>query len=70
MLLVNDRVGEGMSLTCGERMKITEEWAKACTKTNQHLMVQVGGTSFKEVQDMVKFLNLSNIYLTLIEIVL
>lgn len=42
-----------MSLTCAERMRVTEEWVRACAITGQHLMVQVGGRSFKDVQEMV-----------------
>lgn len=42
-----------MSLTPAERMKVTEEWVRACEQTKQHLMVQVGGAPLKEVQDMV-----------------
>lgn len=51
---VNDRIGEGMSLTCSERMKVMEEWVFACEKTGQFLMVQVGGMSNKDIQEMVR----------------
>lgn len=51
--VVNDIIGEGMSLTPSERMKITETWMKACEATKQFLMVQIGGAPLKEVLEMV-----------------
>ncbi|KAK4885266.1 hypothetical protein RN001_001537 [Aquatica leii] len=53
-VLLNDVVGEGMSLTTSERIKVLEEWIKICEKTKQHLMVQVGGGPLKDVLEMVK----------------
>lgn len=53
-ILINDVVGEGMSLTVAERIKVLEEWLKICEKTKQFVMVQVGGGPFKDVQEMVK----------------
>lgn len=42
-----------MSLTVKERIDITNAWVDACEKTNQFLMVQIGGTSLKDVIEMV-----------------
>lgn len=53
-ILLNDVVGEGMSLTVAERVRVLEEWMKICEKTKQFLMVQVGGAAFKDVQEMIK----------------
>ncbi|KAF5308157.1 hypothetical protein FQR65_LT06337 [Abscondita terminalis] len=53
-ILLNDIVGEGMSLTTSERIKVLEEWIKICEKTKQHLMVQVGGGPLRDVLEMVK----------------
>ncbi|KAF5272442.1 hypothetical protein FQA39_LY07910 [Lamprigera yunnana] len=53
-ILLNDVVGEGMSLTTSERIKVLEEWLKICEKTKQFLMVQVGGGPLKDVQEMAK----------------
>lgn len=51
--LVNDVVGEGMSLTTTERMHITEIWIKECEKHGMMLMVHVGGAPMKDVKEMV-----------------
>lgn len=51
--LVNDVIGEGMSLTLPERLKLIDEWVKVCDETKQHLMVQIGGAPLKDVLEMV-----------------
>lgn len=51
--VVNDIVGEGMSLTIHERMKLTEEWLKYGQAANMTVMVQVGGAPLKDVQELV-----------------
>lgn len=42
-----------MSLTVHERMKVTEEWIKHCQPVNITVMVQIGGASLRDVQEMV-----------------
>ncbi|KAJ3647618.1 hypothetical protein Zmor_019485 [Zophobas morio] len=53
-ILVNDVVGEGMSLTIRERIDIADAWADVCEKTNQFLMVQIGGAPLKDVVELAK----------------
>jgi N-acetylneuraminate lyase len=50
---VNGTSGEGMSMTVAERKAVTEAWAAAVKETKQILMVQVGGTCLKDVQELV-----------------
>ncbi|RZC32597.1 N-acetylneuraminate lyase A, partial [Asbolus verrucosus] len=56
-ILINDIIGEGMSLTIRERMDLTDAWAEACEKNNQFLMVQIGGAPLKDVIEMAKHAN-------------
>nr|CAH7724292.1 unnamed protein product [Callosobruchus chinensis] len=51
-ILLNDVVGEGMSLTPEERKSLTEYWATLCKEKNQFLMVQIGGAPLKSVIEM------------------
>lgn len=51
--LVNDQIGEGMSLTLSERRSLTEEWVQQCEKNGQFLMVQIGGVPLKDVIELV-----------------
>ncbi|KAJ8924059.1 hypothetical protein NQ315_006836 [Exocentrus adspersus] len=51
-ILVNDVMGEGVSLTPEERKTVTEYWAEICKEKNQFLMVQIGGAPLKSVIDM------------------
>ncbi|XP_008205855.1 N-acetylneuraminate lyase isoform X1 [Nasonia vitripennis] len=51
-VLVNGTSGEGTSLTVNERKKVAEVWAEAVKETKQHLMIQVGGTSLKDVKEL------------------
>ncbi|XP_063919391.1 N-acetylneuraminate lyase-like [Zophobas morio] len=53
-VLVNGTSGEGMSMNVAERKKVTEEWVKAVKKTNQHLMVQIGGAPLPDVLELAK----------------
>ncbi|EFA04261.2 N-acetylneuraminate lyase isoform X2 [Tribolium castaneum] len=53
-VLVNGTSGEGMSLNVRERKQVAEEWVKAVKKTNQHLMVQVGGAPLPDVLELAK----------------
>ncbi|XP_044265322.1 N-acetylneuraminate lyase-like [Tribolium madens] len=53
-ILINDIVGEGMSLTTHERIDLADAWADACEKTNQFLMAQIGGAPLKDVIEMAK----------------
>ena len=50
---MNGTSGEGMSMNVAERKKVTEEWVKAVKKTNQHLMVQIGGAPLPDVLELV-----------------
>lgn len=40
-------------MTTKERKLVTEAWTETIKKTNQTLMVQVGGSSLTDVKDMV-----------------
>ena len=40
-------------MTVTERKKVTEEWVKAVKKTDQHLMVQIGGAPLPDVLELV-----------------
>ncbi|KAJ8979646.1 hypothetical protein NQ317_001353 [Molorchus minor] len=51
-ILINDVMGEGMSLTTEERKSLTEFWVEICKEKNQFLMVQIGGAPMKSVIDM------------------
>ncbi|XP_044744511.1 N-acetylneuraminate lyase [Coccinella septempunctata] len=51
-ILLNDQIGEGMSLTLQERKSLTEEWIQQCDKNGQFLMVQIGGVPLKEVIEL------------------
>lgn len=51
--VVNGTAGEGVSLTVDERKKITETWKSACTKYGMTLMVQIGGTTFNSIAELV-----------------
>lgn len=51
-ILVNGTTGEGVSMSTKERKLITEAWVETVNKTNQTLMVQVGGSSLTDVKDM------------------
>lgn len=53
LILVNDIAGEGMSLTIRERMDLLDTWSETCEKTNQFLMVQIGGAPLKDVIELV-----------------
>ncbi|CAH1163291.1 unnamed protein product [Phaedon cochleariae] len=51
-VLVNDAMGEGMSMSVSERKLVTERWAKAVKATDQHLMVQIGGCPLPDVLEL------------------
>ncbi|XP_018578106.1 N-acetylneuraminate lyase isoform X2 [Anoplophora glabripennis] len=51
-ILLNDVMGEGVSLTPEERKSLTEYWVEICKEKNQFLMVQIGGAPLKSVIDM------------------
>ena len=46
-----------MSLTIRERIDIADAWADICEKTNQFLMVQIGGAPLKDVVELVKLVS-------------
>ncbi|KAJ8664585.1 hypothetical protein QAD02_006247 [Eretmocerus hayati] len=48
--MLNGSTGEGTLLSIEERRNVAEAWANAVKKTNQHLMIQVGGTSLNCVK--------------------
>lgn len=52
-----------MSLTVHERMKLTEEWIKHCQPVNITVMVQIGGASLRDVQEMVIYHKLNVNYI-------
>lgn len=53
-VLINDVVGEGMSLTFNERVHLLEKWMSHCGENNLTVMVQIGGAPLKEVKEMVR----------------
>ncbi|XP_075217246.1 N-acetylneuraminate lyase-like [Lycorma delicatula] len=53
-VLVNGTAGEGVSMTVEERKLVAEEWIKVAKIWNMIVMIQVGGTSLKEVQELAK----------------
>ncbi|XP_074103847.1 N-acetylneuraminate lyase [Cotesia typhae] len=53
-VLVNGTTGEGVSMTVSERKQVAEAWANAVKITKQHLMIQVGGTTFPDVIELAK----------------
>ncbi|XP_017893357.1 N-acetylneuraminate lyase-like [Ceratina calcarata] len=53
-VLVNGTTGEGPSLSTNERKLVAEAWANAVRTTNQHLMIQVGGTNLPDVLELAK----------------
>ncbi|KAJ3636821.1 hypothetical protein MTP99_000330 [Tenebrio molitor] len=56
-ILVNDIIGEGMSLTIRERINVTDAWTDVCEKHNLFLMVQIGGAPLKDVIELAKHAN-------------
>ncbi|XP_073992262.1 N-acetylneuraminate lyase-like isoform X2 [Rhodnius prolixus] len=53
-ILVNGTTGEGVSQNIEERKLLTEEWVKVAKKTEQSLMVHIGGASLTDVIDLAK----------------
>lgn len=51
-MLINGTVSEGTCLTTAERMRITEEWIKACHRHQLTCIVQVGGTNVTDVHEL------------------
>lgn len=49
---INGSTGEGVSLSSAEKMKVVEEWKKASVEGEVKLINLVGGTSYKECQDL------------------
>lgn len=47
---MNGTTGEGVSQSVEEREKNAEAWVQACKSTGQTVMIQVGGTSLKDVR--------------------
>ena len=50
---VNGTTGEGICMDLNERKAVAEAWVKAAKKTNQTIMIQVGGCCLKEVKELV-----------------
>ncbi|ENN72860.1 N-acetylneuraminate lyase [Dendroctonus ponderosae] len=51
-ILVNDVVGEGMSLSVTERKKLLDYWAVHCKEYGIFLMVQIGGVPLRSVYEL------------------
>lgn len=51
--VVNGTTGEGTCMDLNERKAVAEAWATAAKKTNQTIMIQVGGGCLKEVKELV-----------------
>ncbi|KAL1501007.1 hypothetical protein ABEB36_006413 [Hypothenemus hampei] len=51
-ILVNDVIGEGMSLTISERKRVLEYWCNLCKEYGIFVMVQIGGAPLKSVIEM------------------
>ncbi|XP_054278367.1 N-acetylneuraminate lyase-like [Macrosteles quadrilineatus] len=53
-VLVNGTVGEGVCMSVAERKIVLEAWLEAAKKTSLHVMVQIGGPSLRDVQELAK----------------
>ncbi|KAL2728066.1 N-acetylneuraminate lyase-like isoform X2 [Vespula maculifrons] len=53
-VLVNGTTGEGTSMNLQERKSVAEAWSRTVKFTNQHMMVQVGGTNLPDVMELAK----------------
>lgn len=51
-ICINDTIGEGTTLKLEERIRVTEEWFKACRKHQLVCMVQIGGTAVADVYEL------------------
>lgn len=51
-ILVNDVVGEGMSLTITERKRVLEYWCGLCKDYGIFVMVQIGGAPLRSVVEL------------------
>ncbi|CAG9764279.1 unnamed protein product [Ceutorhynchus assimilis] len=51
-ILVNDVVGEGMSLTISERKRVLEYWCTLCKEYGIFVMVQIGGAPLRSVVEL------------------
>ncbi|XP_030762524.1 N-acetylneuraminate lyase-like isoform X2 [Sitophilus oryzae] len=51
-VLVNDVLGEGMSLTISERKKVLEYWCNYCKEYGIFVMVQIGGAPLRSVIEL------------------
>jgi len=51
-VVVNGTFGEGTTLKLEERLRIAEEWFKACRKHQLVCMIQIGGACVAEVYEM------------------
>lgn len=50
---VNGTVGEGVCMSVQERKTVLEAWLEVTRNTSVHVMVQVGGTALRDVQELV-----------------
>ncbi|XP_020284476.1 N-acetylneuraminate lyase-like [Pseudomyrmex gracilis] len=53
-ILVNGTSGEGTSMSVAERKLVTESWVRAVKKTQQHLMIQIGGAPLPDVLELAR----------------
>lgn len=53
---MNGTVGEGVCMSVHERKTVLEAWLEAARGTSLHVMVQIGGLSLRDVQDLVSTL--------------
>ncbi|XP_060526604.1 N-acetylneuraminate lyase isoform X2 [Cylas formicarius] len=51
-VLVNDVLGEGMSLTISERKRVLEYWVNLCKECGIFVMVQIGGAPLRSVIEL------------------
>ena len=51
-----------MAMSTDERIEVANAWADAVKKTNQQLIIQVGGTNLPDVKKLVKKINLLIIF--------
>ncbi|XP_050293552.1 N-acetylneuraminate lyase-like isoform X2 [Anthonomus grandis grandis] len=51
-ILVNDVLGEGMSLTISERKRVLEYWCSLCKEYGIFVMVQIGGAPLRSVIEL------------------
>lgn len=51
-VVVNSVIGEGLTMTVVERMRVVEEWLRVCRKQKFLCLVQIGGAAVADVYEL------------------